>query len=538
MDMNGIENYNIALDRNVVDDKPQVNATIRKNKVGIKIENIVKRVIDICGGLIGTIALIPLTIIIYIARIVLHENDGPIFYDQLRIGKNGKVFKMYKYRSMVIGADEKLKKYLEENEEARLEYKKYKKLKNDPRITKVGNFIRKTSLDEFPQFINVLKGDMSLVGPRPYLPREKEDMGEYYTYIINARPGITGYCEKICPIINVPEVSTSTETYAAQNKEKNVRQQSTSGGMFFEFAKKIIKDGGYVCGAGYSNEGRVCHKIVNKIEELYDLMGSKYVQSDLSDCFLRIEKLLNNKNKVLFIGTPCQCAGLKKIAQKNIDNLYLIDLICYGVPSPLIYDKWINYMEAIYKKKIRRISFRDKTYGYAAPNVKVYFEDDTFKEQTIPIKTYMKLFMNNISIRPACTDCRFKGIERTTDITLGDCWSIGKFEKEMDDNLGTTGVYIHTEKGMKLFTEIKENINVIQIDSNLAVKYDGKKMINSAPKNSVRENFFKKLNDTGYIESIDKYAHITVKEKIITLIKRILNKSTVFNTFLKWYRNK
>ena len=193
MDMNGIENYNIALDRNVVDDKPQVNATIRKNKIGIKIENIVKRVIDIGGGLIGTITLIPLTIIIYIARIVLHENDGPIFYDQLRIGKNGKVFKMYKYRSMVIGADEKLKKYLEENEEARLEYKKYKKLKNDPRITKVGNFIRKTSLDEFPQFINVLKGDMSLVGPRPYLPREKEDMGEYYTYIIKARPGITGY---------------------------------------------------------------------------------------------------------------------------------------------------------------------------------------------------------------------------------------------------------------------------------------------------------------------------------------------------------
>ena len=112
MDMNGIENYNIALDRNVVDDKSQVNATIRKNKIGIKIENIVKRVIDIGGGLIGTIALIPLTIIIYIARIVLHENDGPIFYDQLRIGKNGKVFKMYKYRSMVIGADEKLKKYL------------------------------------------------------------------------------------------------------------------------------------------------------------------------------------------------------------------------------------------------------------------------------------------------------------------------------------------------------------------------------------------------------------------------------------------
>lgn len=193
MDVNGINNYNIVLENDVVNDERPINTTIKKNNIKVKIENIVKRVIDICGGLIGIIALIPLTILIYIARIVLHENDGPIFYDQLRIGKNGKVFKMYKYRSMVIGADEKLFKYLEKNEEARLEYKKYKKLKNDPRITKVGKFIRKTSLDEFPQFINVLIGDMSLVGPRPYLLREKEDMGKYYDSIIKTRPGITGY---------------------------------------------------------------------------------------------------------------------------------------------------------------------------------------------------------------------------------------------------------------------------------------------------------------------------------------------------------
>ena len=198
MDVNGINNYNIALENDVVNNERPINTTIRKNNIKVKIENIVKRVVDICGGLIGTIVLIPLTIIIYIARIVLHENDGPIFYDQLRIGKNGKAFKMYKYRSMVIGADEKLFKYLEENEEARLEYKKYKKLKNDPRITKVGKFIRKTSLDEFPQFINVLIGDMSLVGPRPYLPREKEDMGEYYDYIIKTRQVITGYWQIAC----------------------------------------------------------------------------------------------------------------------------------------------------------------------------------------------------------------------------------------------------------------------------------------------------------------------------------------------------
>lgn len=195
MDMNGIKNCNIALENEVVKNEIPVSITIEKskNKIKKKLENVIKRIIDICGGLVGTIALIPLTIIIYVARIAMHENDGPIFYDQLRIGKNGKVFKMYKYRSMVIGADEKLHKYLEENEEARKEYKKYKKLKNDPRITKVGNFIRRTSLDEFPQFINVLKGDMSLVGPRPIVQREVKLFGNKMKIVHSIRHGLTGY---------------------------------------------------------------------------------------------------------------------------------------------------------------------------------------------------------------------------------------------------------------------------------------------------------------------------------------------------------
>ena len=195
MDMNGIKNCNIALENEVVKNEIPVSITIEKskNKIKKKLEDVIKRIIDICGGLVGTIALIPLTIIIYVARIAMHENDGPIFYDQLRIGKNGKVFKMYKYRSMVIGADEKLHKYLEENEEARKEYKKYKKLKKDPRITKVGNFIRKTSLDEFPQFINVLKGDMSLVGPRPIVQREVKLFWNKMKIVHSIRPGVTGY---------------------------------------------------------------------------------------------------------------------------------------------------------------------------------------------------------------------------------------------------------------------------------------------------------------------------------------------------------
>ena len=171
---------------------PYQDVSIYKSKIKRKLEVATKRSIDIAGGIVGNLLLIPLTIILLIANLMSNDN-GPLFYSQKRIGKNGKIFKMYKFRSMCVGADEKLKKYLEENEEARKEYKKFKKLKYDPRVTKIGEFIRKTSIDEVPQFINVLKGDMSLVGPRPYLEREKDEMSYYYKYIVSCKPGLTGY---------------------------------------------------------------------------------------------------------------------------------------------------------------------------------------------------------------------------------------------------------------------------------------------------------------------------------------------------------
>jgi undecaprenyl-phosphate galactose phosphotransferase len=155
------------------------------------INKIVKRIIDIMASIVGVIILIPLCLIIKIIYL-LNNDTSSIFFIQERIGKNGKIFKMIKFRSMIIGADETLEKLLQENEEARKEYELNKKLKNDPRITKIGKFLRKTSLDEFPQFLNILKGEMSLVGPRPYLEREREDMGKAYNIIIKVKPGLTG----------------------------------------------------------------------------------------------------------------------------------------------------------------------------------------------------------------------------------------------------------------------------------------------------------------------------------------------------------
>lgn len=165
-----------------------------KTKTNKKIMyNFIKRTIDVIGALIGIIILIPSTIIIYLARKILKEDKGPLFYEQLRYGKNGKVFRLYKFRSMCIGADKKLKEYLENNEEARKEFEKTHKLQNDPRITKIGNFLRKTSLDELPQMINILRGDMSFVGPRPVVEKEVEEYGTNKDKFLSVRPGLTGY---------------------------------------------------------------------------------------------------------------------------------------------------------------------------------------------------------------------------------------------------------------------------------------------------------------------------------------------------------
>ena len=152
----------------------------------------VKRCIDIVGAIVGIMILIPLTAVVWIANKV-NKEDGPLFYSHERIGKNGKHFKMYKFRSMVVNADEVLKTILEENEELRKEYEETWKLREDPRITKIGKFLRKTSLDEFPQFVNVLKGEMSLVGPRAVVDGEIERFGIHKDKVLSVKPGVTGY---------------------------------------------------------------------------------------------------------------------------------------------------------------------------------------------------------------------------------------------------------------------------------------------------------------------------------------------------------
>lgn len=175
-----------------IDTKPNIVPKTVLGKIKFYLTIIVKRVFDIFCGLVGILAMVPLTIIIW-ALNKINKEEGPIFYSHTRIGKNGKHFKMYKYRTMVVNADEILKEILAGDENLRKEFEKNRKLRKDPRITKIGNFLRKTSLDEVPQFINVLIGNMSLIGPRAVVDGEIELFGNDRYKIFSVKPGITGY---------------------------------------------------------------------------------------------------------------------------------------------------------------------------------------------------------------------------------------------------------------------------------------------------------------------------------------------------------
>lgn len=239
--MKSVKSYSYSGEQAIEETIINNATTINNKKIKLYIEKAVKRVIDIIAGLVGTILLIPITIGIYIARKILKEDDGPIFYDQLRIGKNGKYFKLYKYRSMVIGADEILKEYLAENEEAKIEFEKNQKLRNDPRITKLGKFLRKTSLDEFPQFINILKGDMSLVGPRPIVDREVKLFGNKMKTVHSVRPGLTGYWAANGRSDTSYDERVDMEAYYAENFSLALDMK-----IIFKTIKSVIKKEGAV----------------------------------------------------------------------------------------------------------------------------------------------------------------------------------------------------------------------------------------------------------------------------------------------------
>lgn len=259
-------------------------------------------------------------------------------------------------------------------------------------------------------------------------------------------------CERVCPVLNQQSEHRPLQVLAAINPNEQVRMQSSSGGIFTLLAEQVIGQGGVVFGARFDADWNVVHAYTDTLDGLAAFRGSKYVQSRIGTAFIDARRFLQNGRQVLFSGTPCQIAGLRRFLRRDYPNLLTVEVVCHGVPSPAVWRQYLK--ETAQKKHIRRITsinFRDKRYGWHSYHFCIKFENINGKQATITMphadNAFYRGFLNHLYLRPSCYQCPAKGGRSGADVTIADFWGIDKLEPQLDDNRGYSIICVNTEKG-------------------------------------------------------------------------------------------
>ena len=357
--------------------------------------------------------------------------------------------------------------------------------------------------------------------PKNCITMDTDNEGFWYPNINTEECIHCNMCQKVCPAVNKSIIENEPTSYIGYNSNQDVRRNSSSGGMFTPIAESIIANGGVVFGAAFNDVFEIEHIKVETIEELSKLRGSKYVQSKIGDTYKQTKDLLTAGKKVLFTGTPCQIEGLYSYLGKDInDNLFTQDIICHGVPSPNV---WIEYLK--YRANgadIKDVSFRDKKYGWHYFSMKIDTDKKKYTKR-LDEDLFIKLFLDNTILRPSCYACKYKKEVRISDFTLADCWRPNTVKSQLkDDDKGLSMIFVNTEKGKKLFEEIKDKYVVQEIDYDLAIKSQSAATSSVKP-NIHRPDFFVEFNNNDFAY-IDKNWY---GNDIITNIKKsIIYKKT------------
>ena len=268
-----------------------------------------------------------------------------------------------------------------------------------------------------------------------------------------------GLCDRVCPISerskrDTGPAHTERQYFGARAREDAMRSLGSSGGMFPLLAAQVLKDGGTVFGATLHKDGHVCHIGITAREDIGEISRTKYVQSDLSSVWEEIGSLLKQGRKVLFCGTPCQCDAVRRYAGERRDSLILVDLICYGVPSPGIWERYVQFLEKKYRGAFQAFYFRDKRAGDHGHTTVLRIGG---QERIRPLlqDLFCKSYFYNVNLRPSCFSCRYCTAERDSDITLGDFWGIEQVRPDLDDGMGISAVICHTEAGNQLWEQVR-----------------------------------------------------------------------------------
>lgn len=344
--------------------------------------------------------------------------------------------------------------------------------------------------------------------PKQCISMSADNEGFLYPHVNNVICIDCGLCERVCPVINQNEPKEPLAVYAAKNTNEEIRLKSSSGGIFTLLAEQVIADNGVVFGARFNENWEVIHDYTETVEGLEPFRGSKYVQSIIGDNFKVAKQFLNNGRKVLFSGTPCQIAGLKKFLRKDYENLLTVEVVCHGVPSPMVWRDYLDYKRA--KRAagkntvssslnelpvITGISFRDKTNGWKKFGFKICYAASEAAENSVSKSAnianceitpfnediFMKGFLKNLYLRPSCYHCAARQGKSGADISIADYWGVQTIHPEIDDDKGTGLVLINTKQGANYYNLITNKIK------SLISSYDKAVMQNPCIVKSVKE---------------------------------------------------
>lgn len=365
--------------------------------------------------------------------------------------------------------------------------------------------------------------------PQSAISFKPNDEGFDYPVLNNELCIDCGICTKVCAYDNNQKLIHPMKAYAIQYKNKPQLLESASGGAFPVFANYILNLGGYVSGCIFNNQYVAQHIVTNDYEEIKKMSGSKYVQSDLSNIYTQIKFLLHDNKIVLFSGTSCQIAGLLSFLKKSYENLYTIDLICHGVPSPMIFK---SYLQNSYQNSILDYKFRDKKFnGWRAQGSVTYknTKGKIIKKRTTPFTdSYYNLYLQNSISRYCCYKCKFSTSYRIADITIGDYWNIREVFPDFNPNDGVSAILINTSKGEAILNQVRDQLIIRESNVEDVVKGNGNlQRPSELPKN--RFYIYEKLQNLGYRETVKqecKYQYIipTIKRLTPSFLKTVIKK--------------
>lgn len=329
-----------------------------------------------------------------------------------------------------------------------------------------------------------------------------------------------GMCRNTCPVANKPmDDNDEPESYAVINKDEKTRLNSSSGGVFSLIAKEIISRGGIVFGAAFDERFNVQHISIEAIQEIEKLQGSKYVQSNVGNIYEQVRDYLENGRWVLFSGTPCQISGLKAFLRKEYEKLITQDLICHGVPSPLVWRKYVEHRENIASASAKKISFREKDESWKRYAISFLFENGTKYRSVLTDDYYMQGFLGHLYLRTSCHNCSFKQTHRESDLTLADFWGIEKVLPTMNDAKGVSLVLVHSIKGKELLETIKENTIIQKVAFEDSIR-DNRSYVISCQPSPFRKQFFNSIHKKRIDKLVKKYCGTGLGAKIRRGIKK------------------